>query len=90
MGVTDEEKGRVVTVSQKGQATIPKPLRDAHGITTPGKVRIRENDAGEIVVEPLPGLSSFRGAAETDRAGTDLLAESRATDRERDRRLTGE
>jgi len=82
------EEGVVVSVSEKGQATIPKELREAHGIRTPGKVRIRENEAGEIVVEPVPSLREFRGAAETEGPGTELLREGRERDRERSDRLS--
>ncbi|ELZ26517.1 hypothetical protein C475_08827 [Halosimplex carlsbadense 2-9-1] len=76
-----------MSVSEKGQATIPKQLREKYGITTPGKVRIHENEDGEIVVEPVPSLREFRGAASSDRRGTDILDESREKDRERDERL---
>lgn len=86
MSKTDEDSDKkVVSVSEKGQATIPKELRKRHGISTPGKVRIRENDDGEIVVEPVPSLRAFRGAAETGRSGTEILRE----ERERDRRRRG-
>jgi len=87
MSSTEEDSDeRVVSVSEKGQATIPKELRERHGISTPGKVRIRENDDGEIVVEPVPSLRAFRGAAETDRSGTEILREERKRDdRRRDR-----
>lgn len=79
--------GEVVSVSEKGQATIPKRLREKHGIDTPGKVRVRENEDGEIVVEPVPSLSEMRGAASDDWQGTALLRESRERDAERDERL---
>ncbi|WP_256685838.1 AbrB/MazE/SpoVT family DNA-binding domain-containing protein [Halococcus qingdaonensis] len=51
----------VVRVSAKGQATIPKELREKFGIETPGRVRFRESDSGEIVVEPVPRPSELRG-----------------------------
>lgn len=86
MSKTDEE---VVSVSEKGQATIPKRLRDEHGITTPGKVRFTENEDGEIVVEPVPSLREMRGAATTDRSGTEILREERERDEKRDERLRG-
>lgn len=81
------EEGQVVSLSQKGQATIPKELREKHGIEPGGKVRIRENEAGEIIVEPLPSLQEFRGAATTAERGTAILREERAVDEERDQRL---
>jgi len=84
------EEGRVVNLSQKGQATIPKALRDKHGIEPGGKVRIRENEQGEIVVEPLSSLQDFRGAATTSERGTAILGEERVVDGERSQRLERE
>ena len=85
MSTTDE--GHVVNLSQKGQATIPKQLREKHGIEPGSRVRIRENDTGEIVVEPLPSLTEFRGAATTGEQGTTILNEERAIDDDRSQRL---
>lgn len=56
----------VVKVSAKGQATIPKQLREKFGIETPGRIRFRESEAGEIVVEPVPRPSELRGRLATD------------------------
>ena len=52
--------GEVISVSKKGQATIPKELREQFGIEAPGKVLVREVD-GRIVVEPLPSVTEMRG-----------------------------
>lgn len=52
--------GEVIRVSRKGQATIPKELRERFGIDTPGKVLIHEED-GKIVVEPLPSVEEMQG-----------------------------
>lgn len=79
--------GRIVSLSQKGQATIPKELREKHGIKPGSRVRIHENDQGEIVVEPLPSLQDFRGAATTAERGTAILREEREVDEERSQRL---
>jgi len=90
MSTTDDpvdEEGTIVSLSRKGQATIPKELRDKHGIDPGSKVRFRENEAGEIVIEPVPTLREFRGAATTDSAGTSILAEERERDGERARGL---
>ncbi len=57
---TDETHGEVIRVSEKGQATIPKELRERFGIETPGKVFVHEED-GRIVVEPLPSVKEMRG-----------------------------
>lgn len=48
----------VVRVSQKGQATIPKGLREEFGIDTPGEVFVYEED-GRIVLEPVPSLDDL-------------------------------
>jgi AbrB family looped-hinge helix DNA binding protein len=84
---TDDREGTTVSLSRKGQATIPKDLRDKHGIEPGGKVRIRENEAGEIVIEPVPTLRAFRGAATSDSDGTPILAEERDRDANRARRV---
>jgi len=55
---TDE--GEIIRVSKKGQATIPKKLRERFGIETPGKVLIHEEE-GKIVVEPLPSIEEMQG-----------------------------
>lgn len=78
---------KVVSLSRKGQATIPKELRDKHGIEPGGKVRIKENEEGEIVVEPVPTLQAFRGAATSEPSGTSILEEERERDAGRARRL---
>ena len=57
-GNTDE--GEIIRVSPKGQATIPKALRERFGIETPGRVFIYEED-GKIVVEPLPSVVDMQG-----------------------------
>ena len=58
---SNTEEGEIIRVSKKGQATIPKELRDRFGIETPGRVFIHE-EAGKIVVEPLPSVDEMRGA----------------------------
>lgn len=82
------EDGTVVSVSSKGQATIPKEIRDQLGIDAPGKVRFRRTDGG-VVVEPVERPGEFRGFAadETDASARELLAEGREADEQRDRRL---
>jgi len=66
-------KPEVVRVSQKGQATIPKALREKFGIDTPGEVFIYEEDE-RIVVEPIPSLEELGGIhADTDRKRGDMI-----------------
>lgn len=80
----------MVSVTEKGQATIPKRLRERHGITAPGKVRVTENEDGDIVIEPVPSLHEMRGAASSEWQGTALLREGRTKDKQRDERLGGD
>ena len=51
---------RVVRVSQKGQATIPKGLREKFGIETPGEVFVYE-ERGRIIIEPVPSTDELHG-----------------------------
>jgi len=87
------EDGTTVTVTSKGQATIPKEFRDKLRIDTPGRVRFVENEDGEIVIRPVKRPSELRGAlASEDEEGKDkesatgLLRE----ERERDEKETDE
>jgi AbrB family looped-hinge helix DNA binding protein len=57
---SNTDDGEVIRVSKKGQATIPKDLRERFGIETPGKVLIHE-EGGKIVVEPLPSVEAMQG-----------------------------
>ena len=77
---------RIVSVTEKGQATIPKPLREKHGIPAPGRVKFVENEDGEIVVRPVGSMREFRGLERTgddDRPATALLREARERDEPR-------
>lgn len=65
-----QDEAIVVSITEKGQATIPKQFRDKHGIETPSKLTVRENDAGEIVIEPLEALTEMRGAANENAEGS--------------------
>lgn len=62
---TDEPT--VVRVSRKGQATIPKALREKFGIETPGEVFVYEAQ-GRLVIEPVPSFDELHGihAGETE------------------------
>ena len=43
----------VSTVTQKGQVTIPKNMRDSLHLMTGDKVEFALNERGEIVIKPL-------------------------------------
>lgn len=75
----------IVRVSPKGQATIPKALRDEFGIETPGEVFIyREGD--RIVVEPVPSLEELHGIHGGDREPGEVMARTRELRAEEKRR----
>ena len=80
----------VVSVTKKGQATIPKRLREKYGIKD--KVIIEENECG-IVLKPLPSPSDERGSLKEffkGKTARQLLQEARkeelAEDKELERR----
>lgn len=91
MTETEPEDGTVVTVTSKGQATIPKAYREKLGISTPGRVRFVETEAGEIVVRPVAPPSELRGAlaatadSETDQSATEQLRAERERDKAHER-----
>jgi len=47
-------------VSQKGQTTIPKALREKFGIETPGEVFVYE-EGERIIIEPIPSFDELHG-----------------------------
>ena len=80
-------------MSKKGQATIPKELRERFGIETPGKVLIYEEE-GKIVVEPLPSVEEMQGVhagryekGEVLQHLREMKEEDKQLERERDERL---
>jgi len=92
---SNTDGGEIIRVSRKGQATIPKELREQFGIETPGRVFIHEED-GKIVVEPLPSVEEMQGihaGRYEDGAVLDHLEEMKAEDKrieaDDDERLEG-
>lgn len=86
--MAEEKDGTTVTVTSKGQATIPKEFRDKLHIDTPGRVRFVENDQGEVVVRPVRRPSELRGALastgeDQDTSATELLREERDRDKKK-------
>jgi antitoxin PrlF len=66
----------VVRISQKGQATIPKSLREKFGIETPGEVFIYE-ESDRIIVEPVPSLEELHGIHAGDHGRGEVSAKVR-------------
>lgn len=84
MSKTESEK--VVSVSSRGQATIPKEFREELGIDTPGRVKFIQTDEGEIVVRPIHSVTDLRGILdgktdEQGRSATERLREEREADK---------
>ncbi len=78
---------RVVSVTKKGQATIPKDMREKHGITTRAVVIDVE---GGVLVKPAPTPSSERGSLKAlfeGKTAKMVLAEARKEDLRHERRL---
>ena len=75
----------IVRVSQKGQATIPKALREKFGIETPGEVFVYE-EADRIVIEPVPALEELHGIHAADREPGEVLEQVRELREEEARR----
>lgn len=85
MSKAESESEKVVSVSERGQATIPKEFREELGIDTPGRVKFVRTEEGEIVVRPITSLTDLRGVlkGKTDEEGRTATERLRA-DRERD------
>jgi antitoxin PrlF len=68
-------------VSEKGQVTIPKPLRDRLGIR-PGQVLEFRDDRGRLIATKAPTkdpLASVYGILESRRSTDELIEELRGT-----------
>ncbi|AQL44870.1 transcriptional regulator (plasmid) [Halorientalis sp. IM1011] len=79
-------EAEVVRVSQKGQATIPKSLREKFGIETPGEVFVYE-EGDRIVIEPVPTLEELHGIHAGERepgAVTAKVRELKAAEKRRE------
>jgi len=72
-------------VSRKGQATIPKALREKFGIETPGEVFVYA-EGDRIVIEPIPSPDELHGIHAGDREPGETAERVRElTDEERRR-----
>ena len=74
----------VVSVTKKGQATIPKRLRKKYGITN--KVFFEENEKG-IIIKPVPTQSEEFGSLKgsfNGKTARELLNEGRKEEFEQD------
>lgn len=84
--MSNAESEKVVSVSSRGQATIPKEFREELDIDIPGRVKFVRTEEGEIVVRPIHSVTDLRGVLEgkTDeqgRSATERLRKERAADK---------
>ena len=84
--INKTESEKVVSVSSRGQATIPKEFREELGIDTPGRVKFIRTEEGDIVVRPIHSVTDLRGVLEgkTDeqgRSATERLQAERTADK---------
>lgn len=92
MSKTESEQQRVVNVSKRGQATIPKEFRDELGIEAPGRVKFVRTEDGDIVVKPIQSLTDLRGILsgktdEDEKTATKILRDDRERDKQKDREM---
>jgi AbrB family looped-hinge helix DNA binding protein len=64
-----------VSVTEKGQTTIPAYYRVRHQIKAGQQVIFSENEAGQLIVEPAPDLDSLRQKAMQDLASRGFTKE---------------
>lgn len=58
---------KVVRVTSKGQATIPKEIREHARISAPGQVAYRVDEDGRVVVEPVLSIRELGALARSMR-----------------------
>jgi AbrB family looped-hinge helix DNA binding protein len=73
---SNTKEPEIVRVSQKGQATIPKTLREKFGIETPGEVLVYE-DGTRLIIEPIPSPDELHGIHAGEHEPGELLDEVR-------------
>lgn len=83
--MSKSESEQVVSVSARGQATIPKEFREELGIDTPGRVKFVQTEEGEVVVRPIRSATDLRGVLrgktdEADRSAVERLRDERERD----------
>ena len=78
----------IVSVTKKGQATIPKKLRKKYGITN--KVLMIEDDEKGILLKPIPDPAEAFGSLKhlfPGKTAREIVEEGRKEDYKRDKRL---
>ena len=77
----------IVTVTKKGQATIPKKMRERHGI---GRKALVEDTEEGVLVKPLPSPSKERGSLRAlfkGRSSKEIMHEIREEESTREEKI---
>ncbi len=80
----------VVTVTKKGQATIPKKMRERHSI---GRKALVEDTEEGVLLKPLPSPSMERGSLRIifkDRSSKEIMNEIRKEESLTEKKNSGE
>lgn len=75
----------VVTITKKGQATIPKSMRERHGI---GRKALAEDTEEGVLLKPLPSPSAERGSLRSilkGKSSEEIMEEVRKAESARER-----
>ena len=78
----------VVTVTKKGQATIPKRMRERHGI---GRKALVEDTEEGVLLKPLPSPSMERGSLRSvlkGKSSKEVMEEMRKSEAAREKALS--
>lgn len=77
----------IVTVTKKGQATIPKKMREKHGI---GRKALVEDTMEGVLVKPLPSPSMERGSLRAllkGKSSKEIMGEIRSEESTKDEKI---
>jgi antitoxin PrlF len=72
-----ESDGKIVSVTSQGQATIPKEFREKLNLQTPGRVKFREDEDGNITIEEVRDICDFQGITTGEKSLSAELREER-------------
>lgn len=80
-------KQKIVSITKKGQVTLPKRMREKHRI---GRRAIAVETSEGILIKPLPSVEEEMGSLREvfkNKTARELLSEARSEDTKRERRL---
>ncbi len=65
-------------MTSKGQVTVPRRVRERLEVETPGMVRFRETEDGDVVVEGVRDLDEHSGSLDAEESAADLVEDPHA------------